>query len=219
MKKIKLIGKKLYRTGFLKLYKNGLGDSSSGSSGSSGGGGGHMGYGGGYTGGKETHKPGYSGSGGSRGHGSQYSTSQSTRAFSNARRVEAARKKKIEDRKKEVGQMMIDDPTAFKGLMKSGDADAIAAANEQENKKTAQIKQDIVVEKKLKNLARKGLVAGIAGMVDVAGLGVVSVAAALASEISPQKIVLMKMFLELRQLGNFLNNNQQRLLKQILIQH
>ncbi len=99
---------------------------------------------------------------------------------------EAARIKQKEDN---IKKMMLEDPTAFRGLLDSTDPEtaamAEAAAMGEQNKKEAQIKKDIVSEKKLKNLL-KTAIPNIA--LDVVGLGAVNLATALASEVlSPEK--------------------------------
>ena len=99
---------------------------------------------------------------------------------------EAARIKKKED---DIKKKMLEDPTAFRGLLDSTDPETAKMAEEaamgEENKKIAQIKEDKITEKKLKNLAKEAL-PNIA--LDIVGLGAVNLATALASELlSPEK--------------------------------
>ena len=84
---------------------------------------------------------------------------------------------------------MQEDPTAFRGLLDSTDPETAKMAEEaamgEQNKKEAQIKKDIVANKKVKNLLKQAL-PNIA--LDIVGLGAVNLATALASELlSPEK--------------------------------
>ena len=181
MKKIKLIGKKLYRIGSLKLFKNGStsegsrtarSQSSTRSVGTS-----HPG---------EGAKPGGQVQVNVTRPSSRGSNRQNQLQQAEDQRRAVARKEIIAKEKKErMNKLMVDNPSSFATFIQAGDADAIAAANEQENKKVAQYKEDYKIEAKLKNLALKALPA-IA--LDVVGLGVVNLATAIASELlSPQK--------------------------------
>ena len=167
MKKIRLVGKKLYRVGPLKCYKDN-----------------HHGHGSGGT--YSSSRPqGYgSGSG-----GGTYMGSDRGRGYKESViRREAIEKKRKEDLKKKVDDALKNDPTVFRSLLDSPDEEtrkaAEAAAQAEEDKKTSQVKKDIIAKKKIKNLLKKNLPNV---MLDVAGLGVVNLASALASEISPEK--------------------------------
>ena len=99
---------------------------------------------------------------------------------------EAARIKQKEDN---IKKMMLEDPTAFRGLLDSNDPETAKIAEEaamgEENKKVDQIKKDIIAKKKIKNLL-KGALPTIA--LDIVGLGAVNLATAMASEfLSPEK--------------------------------
>ena len=95
---------------------------------------------------------------------------------------EAARLKKEEDDKR---KLMTDNPREFTRLLQMDDPIANQLAEEEENKKIAQIKEDKITEKKLKNLAKEAL-PNIA--LDIVGLGNVNLATAIASELlSPEK--------------------------------
>ena len=168
MKKIRLVGKKLYRVGPLKCYKDN-----------------HHGHGSGgeYS---SSRKQGYgSGSG-----GGTYMGSDRGRGYKESViRREAIEKKRKDDKKKRIEEMMRNDPTAFKGLLESSDPEtaamAEAAAQAEENKKTSQVKKDIIAKKKIKNLLKEALPNA---MLDIVGLGTVNLATALASEVlSPEK--------------------------------
>ena len=171
MKKIRLVGKKLYRVGPLKCYKDN-----------------HHGHGSGGVYSSSRPQGWGSGSGG----GSYMDTTDRLGEAARAKALaaeRAARKAAIKKEKEEmVKKAMTDDPTKFRQFLDSADPDIAEAAEKaamaEENKKEEQAKKDIVAKKKIKNLLKKNLPNV---MLDVAGLGVVNLASALASEISPEK--------------------------------
>ena len=175
MKKIRLVGKKLYRVGPLKCYKDN-----------------HHGHGSGgvYS---SSRPQGYgSGSGGGRAFDT-ISTRSDFDQYQKARELQkerAARAAAIKKEKEEmVKKAMTDDPTKFRQLLDSNDPDIAEAAEKaamaEENKKEEQAKKDIVAKKKIKNLLKEAL-PKVA--LDIVGLGVVNLATALASEVlSPEK--------------------------------
>jgi len=179
MKKIRLVGKKLYRVGPLKCYKDN-----------------HHGHGigGVYS---SARPQGYgSGSGGGR----AFDTINTRRDFNEARRVEemrkeeAARKAAIKKEKEEmVKKTMTDDPTKFRQLLDSADPDIAQAAEKaamaEEDKKEKAAAEKVKADKKVKNALKKGAMQLLTGaVVNVVGLGTVTAAAALASDlVSPEK--------------------------------
>ena len=172
MKKIRLVGKKLYRVGPLKCYKDN-----------------HHGHGSGgvYS---SSRPQGYgSGTG-----GRAFDTLETTRLLNEKQRAaelkkEEAARAEVERKEKLVADALKNDPTRFRSFIDSPDPDIQKAAQEaadaEEGKKEAQARKDIIAKKKLKNLAKENL-PKVA--LDIVGLGVVNLATALASELlSPEK--------------------------------
>lgn len=172
MKKIRLVGKKLYRVGPLKCYKDN-----------------HHGHG---TGGvySSSRPQGY----GSGAGGRAFDTINTRRDFNEGRRVaemrkEEAARKEVERKEKLVADSLKNDPTRFRSFIDSPDPviqkAAQEAADAEEDKKTDQIKKDIIAKKKIKNLLKGALPAIV---LDIVGLGAVNLATAMASEfVSPEK--------------------------------
>ena len=173
MKKIRLVGKKLYRVGPLKCYKDN-----------------HHGHGSGGT--YSSSRPrGYgSGSGGGRAFDTIRTRSDFDQ-YQKARELqkERAARAEVERKEKLVADALKNDPTRFRSFIDSPDPviqkAAQEAADAEEGKKEAQARKDIIATKKLKNLAKENL-PKVA--LDIVGLGVVNLATALASELlSPEK--------------------------------
>ena len=170
MKKIVLVGKKLYRVGPLKLFK------SSGLYGDAGRFGSTYGYGG-SSGRGSSYRPG----------GSDYNRQvrMIEKQKEMKRKREEEEKRKKEEEKKRIEELMKNNPREFTRLLQMDNPIANELASAEENKKTEQAKKDIITEKKLKNLAKEAI-PNIA--LDIVGLGAVNLATALASEVlSPEK--------------------------------
>ena len=137
MKKIRLVGKKLYRVGPLKCYKdNHHGHGSGGVYSSSR----PQGYGSGSGGGT------YMGSDRGRGYKESVLRAEAIKKAEEKRKAEEKARKE-----KRVKDALLEDPAQFRSFLDSPDPDiraaAEAAANAEENKKVAQIKQDKITEK------------------------------------------------------------------------
>ena len=183
MKKTRLVGKKLYRVGPLKCYKDN-----------------HHGHGSGGV--YSSSRPQGYGSGSGQGSymgSDRHRSSQGDAYRANQERIkkEAEAKKKEEERikkkKLDIKKMMEEDPTAFRGMLDSPDPEtakmAAAAAQVEETKKENAAAEKIKANKKVKNALKKGALKLLGGaLVNVAGLGTVTAAAAMLSdEISPEK--------------------------------
>ena len=141
MKKIRLVGKKLYRVGPLKCYKDN-----------------HHGHGSGgvYS---SARPQGYgSGTG-----GRAFDTLETTRLLNEKQRAaelkkEEAARAEVERKEKLVADALKNDPTRFRSFIDSPDPDIQKAAQEaadaEEGKKEAQARKDIIAKKKLKNLSQ-----------------------------------------------------------------
>jgi hypothetical protein len=186
MKKTRLVGKKLYRVGPLKCYKDN-----------------HHGHGtGGVYSSSRPQGYGSGGGGGSYMGSDRHSSSQGDAYRANQARLKkekaaAEAKKKEEERikkkKADLKKMMEEDPTAFRGMLDSPDPEtakmAAAAAQVEETKKESAAAEKVKANKKVKNALKKGALKLLGGaLVNVAGLGTVTAAAAMLSdEISPEK--------------------------------
>ena len=182
MKKIRLVGKKLYRIGPLKCFKQH-----------------HYGHG---TGGAGTtiSKTRVSYSGGptlTMGGPTYYEAQRRYDRDQELKKQKEIEKKKEEERikkkKADLKKMMEEDPTAFRGLLDSPDAETRKMAEEtaqaEETKKENAAAEKVKADKKVKNALKKGAMQLLTGaVVNVVGLGTVTAAAALASDlVSPEK--------------------------------
>ena len=138
MKKIRLVGKKLYRVGPLKCYKDN-----------------HHGHGSGGTYSSSRPKGYGSGSGGGR----AFDTIRTRRDYDQYQKArelqkERAARAEVERKEKLVADALKNDPTRFRSFIDSPDPviqkAAQEAADAEEGKKEAQARKDIIAKKKLK---------------------------------------------------------------------
>ena len=181
MKKIRLVGKKLYRIGPLKCFKQH-----------------HYGHG---TGGAGTTisktKISYAGGPTLTESGPTYYEAQRRFDQAEKKRKEEEKKKKEEERikkkKADIKKLMETNPEAFRNQREFGDEETQKMANEvagaEETKKENAAAEKVKADKKVKNALKKGAMQLLTGaVVNVVGLGTVTAAAALASDlVSPEK--------------------------------
>ena len=182
MKKIRLVGKKLYRIGPLKCFKQH-----------------HYGHGTGGAGTTITRsKISYAGGPTLTEKGPTYYEAQ--RRYD--RDQELKKQKEIEKKKEEerikkkkadLKKLMEENPDAFRNQRELGDPETVKMANEltqaEETKKENAAAEKVKADKKVKNALKKGVAQLLKGaVVNVVGLGTVTAAEAIASElVSPEK--------------------------------